>query len=227
MGAPWTTGMLTSSVITASIKLHGILYERNNDLKLQASKISSVVDNISRQEATVPFWPFKRRPAEPLAPKELRDRLIEAAASGSNSKLRALCRQYKDQVAANVDLMCKAPDGMPTDSASVDRYVQSLGAVAQCLANQCNAPELWKKLCGPSDNNPLIQWQRWYDQFLERMNRLEYDALITEARGFIEHAQKLKGSAAQQNEAFLSGRLGELLFRSGRMCEAKEAFLGA
>lgn len=173
------------------------------------------------------FWPFKKVPPEPLTPTELRDRLIEAAASGSKRKLRALCKQYKEQVAANVELMCKAPEGMPTDSASIDRYVQCLGTVAHCLANDCGAPELWRKLCGTPDDNPLLQWDRWYGELRERMNRLEHDKLIAEALEFIEKAKSLQGHAARQNEAFLHGRLGELLFHSGRMREAEEPFLGA
>jgi tetratricopeptide (TPR) repeat protein len=134
-----------------------------------------------------------------------------------------LCQQYKDQVAANVELMCK----MPTDEASLDRYIQCLGAVAQCLANDCVAPELWNKLCGTSESNPLLQWERWYAELPGRMDRLEHDALIAEARGFIERAQTLGGTAARHAEAMLHGRLGELLFQSGRVREAEQPFLTA
>lgn len=173
------------------------------------------------------FWPFKRTPPRPLTPTEIRDRLIEAAASGSKRKLRALCQEYKEQVTANVDLMCKMPDGMPKDPDSLDRYVQCLGAVAECLANECGAPKLLNQLWGTPDTNPLLQWERWFGEIQERANRLEYDALIAEARSFIEQAQNLQGRAARQNEAFLYGRLGELLFHSGRVREAEEPFRAA
>jgi len=175
----------------------------------------------------MPFWPFKRKPPEPLTPADLRDRLIEAAASGSHKKLRGLCNHYKEQIAANVELMCKAPDGMPTDPASLDRYIQCLGTIAQCLANECGAPQLWKQLCGTPDNNPLLEWDRWYGELRGRMDRLEYDALIAEANVFIERAKTLLGQTARQNEAFLYGRLGELLFHSGRMREAEKPFCAA
>jgi tetratricopeptide (TPR) repeat protein len=184
-------------------------------------------DSPASEEATVFFWPFKRKPPEPLTPAQLRDRLIEAAASGSIRKLSALCRQYKEQVAANVDLMCKVPEGMAEDPASLERYVQCLGTVAQCLASQCGAPELWNTLCGTPDDSPLTQWDRWYGQLRERMDRLEFDALIAEARDFIQRAQTLRGPAARQNEAFLNGRLGELLFHSGQVGAAEEPFRAA
>jgi tetratricopeptide (TPR) repeat protein len=172
----------------------------------------------------MPFWPFKRKPPEPLTPAELRDRLIEAAASGSKGKLRALCQQYKEQVAANLDLMQKMPEGRPTDPASLDRYIQCLGTVAQCLARDCGAPELWNRLCGTPESNPLLQWDRWFRELPERTERLEHDQLIEEARAFIEKSQAFQGHAARQNEAFLNGRLGELLFHSGRVREAEEPF---
>lgn len=173
------------------------------------------------------IWPFKRKPPGPLTPTELRARLIELAASGSAEKLRQLCEQYKEQVAANVDLMCKAPEGMPTDSAALDRYVQCLGAVAQCLATECAAPELWNRLWGTPDTNPLLQWQRWFGELPERMDRLEHDALIAEAQDFITEARRLQGTTARQSEAFLLGRLGELLFHSGRVRESEAPWRAA
>jgi tetratricopeptide (TPR) repeat protein len=175
----------------------------------------------------MPFWPFKRKVPEALAPTEIRDRLIEAAASGPRARLRALCNEYKEQVAANVGVMVKMPEGMPTDPATLNSYIQCLGAVAECLANECGAPALWNKLCGTPDNNPLLQWDRWYGELPERMNRLEHDALIAEARDFISRAKTLQGPAARQNEAFLNGRLGELLFHSGRVREAEGPFCAA
>jgi tetratricopeptide (TPR) repeat protein len=173
------------------------------------------------------FWPFKRKASESLTPTHLRTKLIETAASGSSKKLRELCQQYKQQIAANVEFMCKAPDGMPRDAASLDRYVQCLGAVAQCLASECGSPELWNRLCGTPDNNPLMQWEKWFAELPQRMDRLEYDSLIAEARDFIARAKTLEGTAARQNEAFLLGRLGELLFHSGRVREADEPWRAA
>jgi tetratricopeptide (TPR) repeat protein len=172
------------------------------------------------------FWPFKRKPPETLSPAQLRDKLI-AAAGGSASKLRSVCNDYKEQVAANVDFMCKVPDGMPTDTATIDRYIQHLGAVATCLANECGAPELWNRLRGTPDNNPLLEWERWFEELPARMERLEHESLISEAKELILRAQSLQGGPARQNEAFLYGRLGELLFHSGRVMEAAEPFESA
>ena len=136
----------------------------------------------------MPFWPFKRREPESLSPTELRDRLIEAA-SGSRQKILALCKQHKAQVAANVDLMCKAPDGMKTDPVSLNKYIQCLGAVAQCLAQECDAPELWNTLCGTPASNPLLRWEAWFAEVPNASERLEHQTLIAEARRFIAEAQ--------------------------------------
>jgi tetratricopeptide (TPR) repeat protein len=174
----------------------------------------------------MPMWPFNRRPIEALSPEELQDRLI-AAAAGSKRGLRALCQQYKDAVAANLDSMSKVPNGIRSDPSALDRFVQHLGAVAHCLAKECNAPELWNRLSGTPEDNPLLMWERWYAEFPRRVERLEHDELIGEARSFIESARTLEGYAARQNEAMLHGRLGELLFHSGKASLAIEPFEAA
>jgi tetratricopeptide (TPR) repeat protein len=170
------------------------------------------------------FWPFKRKQSEPPSPEGIREQLIQAAASGSRKRLLKVCLQYRKQVAANVDLLSRAPVGMQTDPASLERYIQCLGTVAQCLANECGAPELWNKLCGTPEDNPLLQWDQWYEELPERTNRLEHDALIAEAHGFIARVKTLQGHGARQHEVILNGRLGELLFHSGRVDEAEQHF---
>jgi tetratricopeptide (TPR) repeat protein len=118
----------------------------------------------------------------------------------------------------------KLPDGIPQDDGSIDRHVQRLIAVAQCLANECSAPELWNKLSGVSDDNPFVQCNHWFNELPDRMQRLEYEALIAEAQTLIERAKTLRGSAARQEEAILFGRLGELLFHSGRVSDSLDSF---
>lgn len=175
----------------------------------------------------MPFWPFKRREQEPLTPKDVRDRLIEAATSASRRHLRALCNQYKATVAANLDLMRKAPEEIRSDTALMENYVQRLGAVAHCLASECGASELWNTLFGTPDDNPLLRWERWYGEIPQRMERLEHTELIDEARSFIREARNLQGAAARQHEALLLGHMGGLLFHSGRSAEALGAFNAA
>jgi len=173
------------------------------------------------------MWPFSRKKPDPLDPIDLRDRLIAAAASGSRKKLRSECQAYKDQVAQHLKFITKMPDDIPKDDGSIDQHVQYLIAVAQCLANECDSPELWNKLSGVSEDNPFVQWNQWFSELPERMQRLEYEALIGEAQSFIDRAKSLRGSAARQQETFLFGRLGELLFHSGQVSESIEPFQSA
>lgn len=170
------------------------------------------------------MWPFSRRNVKPLDPIELRDRLLAAVASGSRKKLRSECRMYKDQVAQHVDVISKLPDDIPKDDGSIDQHVQRLAAIAQCLAKECSAPELWNKLTGVSEDNPFLLWNRWFSELPDRMQRLEYEALIAEAQSFIEKAKSLRGSSARQQETFFFGRLGELLFHSGRIIDSISPF---
>ena len=172
----------------------------------------------------MPLWPFKRKEPESLTPTDLRARLIEAAASGSPGKLRTLCEKHKATVAAHLDLMTNAPENIRSNPAAMQSYIQHLGAVAPCLANECGAPQLWNKLRGTPDSNPLLRWQRWFGELPQRVERLEHATLIEEARRFVQEAQRLEGNGARQGEAVLRGRLGELLFHSGRVAEATDPF---
>lgn len=175
----------------------------------------------------MPFWFFKQRPAEPIDPVELRQKLIDAAATGSPRTLRSVCRKYKGQVAPNLDLIRKIPEGMPKDDATMNRYAQCLIAVAQCLAQDCNSPDLWNAMTGTAADNSLIQFQNWFNDLPGRMKRLEFDALISEAEAFIERAKTLGGEPARQQEAYLCGRLGELLFHRGKVAECLRPFEAA
>src|ERR1043165_686222 len=86
----------------------------------------------------MPLWPFKRTGSETLSLPQLRDRLIQAAASGSRQSLLDLCKLHKAQVAANVDFMAKAPDDIRADPDAMEHYIQCLIAVAQRLARECS-----------------------------------------------------------------------------------------
>ncbi|MCA9038555.1 MAG: hypothetical protein KDA91_25695, partial [Planctomycetaceae bacterium] len=173
------------------------------------------------------FWPFQKRSPEPLTPLQLRDRLIETAGLRNARRLRAICRDYKQQIVQNLEFICRIPDEMPTDDEAIDRWAQNLGAVAQCLAGKCGSPEMWNHLCGNPDDNPLLKFDRWYGELPERMKRLEHDALIAEAGELIEQARTLRGSAARTHECWLLGRLGELLFHSGRPSDAVSPYSDA
>ncbi len=119
------------------------------------------------------------------------------------------------------------PDNLPKDDSAIDQHVQRIIAIAQCLATECSAPELWNKLSGVTDDNPFVQWNHWFNELPERMQRLEYEALCAEARAFIEKAKTLRGTAARQQEAMLFGRLGELLFQSGQVSDSIQSFQAA
>lgn len=167
----------------------------------------------------MPIWPFKRKPAAEPAPEELRALLI-AAASGRGAKLRALCMEHKGRVAANLDALARMPPEIARDPARAQDYVGRLLAVANCLAIECNAPELRDRICGKPEDSPMRKWDAWFEGLSGRMDRLDYDEPIAEARAFIEQVRSFNGSAARQYEAFFLGRLGELLFHSGRVDEA-------
>ncbi len=172
----------------------------------------------------MPFWPFKRRDPVSLTPTELRDKLIETAAAGPSRKLRSLCKDYRSQVAANAEFMAKLPEEVQADQSVMNGYANALIVVAQCLANDCGAPELWAKLTGTPDDNPWLALDQWFGEVLQRMQQLEYDTLITEGHQHLDKLRSLKGTNATNYETYVLGRLGELNFQSGQVSSAIEPF---
>ncbi|MCC9606558.1 hypothetical protein LOC68_17255 [Blastopirellula sp. JC732] len=170
------------------------------------------------------MWPFTRTKPEPLTAEQLRDKLFAAVASGSKSKLKAACQQHKQQVAENLETFLRAPQEILEDDQALDHHMRCVITIAQCLAQQCGAPELINRMQRVDDDNPFVKWDRWFNDMPERLERLEYDALISEAEELAKETSKFRGPPARQYEAFFNGRLGELLFGSGRVAEAIEPF---
>ncbi|WP_417385833.1 tetratricopeptide repeat protein [Gimesia sp.] len=169
------------------------------------------------------IWPFRKKTYEELTTEELRARLISAAGK-SRKELRALCKHYQDQIAANIELMSRVPEGIDQSPEAMNQYVQKLGTVAHCLATDFQSPELWNSLVGSPEDNPLLQWNQWNEALPQRMENLEYEDLISELRSFLEEFKTLEGPAARQNEAVIHGKLGELLFQSGKVADAIQPF---
>ncbi len=170
------------------------------------------------------WWPFKSDTKRPLAGQDLQDYLVETAASGSPRRLRAACRLYKEEVTASLDAMGKLPEATRSNPDAANRYVQSMIAVAQCLANDCQTPALWQKLTGTTDSNPLLKWNQWVQAMPQRTEQLEYDALIGEAEDFVSRSQSWQGEGARRHQAIVLGILGKLLFESGRVRDSIAPF---
>ncbi len=116
-------------------------------------------------ELLMPFWPFKKSEPEQLTPVELRDKLIQAAATASKRKLHSLCEQYKQQVADNVEFLAKVPEETQSNEASTNQYVQALIAVVQCLVNECHSPKLWQQIASESCEFIQSLLVAWSDDF--------------------------------------------------------------
>lgn len=172
----------------------------------------------------MPFWPFKKRAPEVLTAEQLRDKLIAMAGNGESRELIRFCQEHGEQIAENVDTMVKIPDGMSTSDANIDQYFQRLITVAQCLANQCGAPEMFQKLTGNPEDSPFTKWNAWLESCSSRMDNLEYSELIGEVETLLTDTATLRGSTARQYESYFYGRLGELRFHNGQVAQSIKPF---
>ena len=152
---------------------------------------------------------------------QLQAKLVEIASTQRPRQLRRFCEAYKDQIAVHAKGLNTLPEGVRKNPAKANVFVQSLGAAAECLAQELGDSTLWNVLVGNSDNNPIIRWQGFIDGIAERMQRLEHKQLIAELQPLLTEVTRFEGGTARQYEAILRGRLGELLYHSGNMEEAR------
>ncbi len=157
----------------------------------------------------------------PLSPDALRETLFDAVDEGDLDRLTALCEAHEQAI-------CDAFPGwrtVPEPCRAGPRlrwYIQGMTAVAQHMAAMRGRPELFALLSSvPADTQSLL-------------NRLEQaladiDALAAEGR-YGEAEQKARAALAEAqghksgHQAMLIGRLGECLFHTGRVVEAREPF---
>jgi tetratricopeptide (TPR) repeat protein len=169
------------------------------------------------------LWPFKKR-TEKLTLAELRTQLIETAAAGDSKKLLELCTQNKQEILKNLPLISETPAELKANPDALEQHIRSLVNLAICLANDCNAPQLWNQLQVVPPDSPLLTIDPWISQLPERMENLEHPALVSEACALIEATRAVASQAARQCEIVLYQRLGELLFHTGQSADAEKAF---
>ncbi|MCB1692219.1 MAG: tetratricopeptide repeat protein [Pseudomonadales bacterium] len=176
----------------------------------------------------MPLWPFSRSvKAVPLEAEELRRQLVDVATTKSAAHLRRFCKAYQDQIARHAQALRKLPEPVLTDEQEANRFMQGLSMAADCLQNHLGDGRLWNVLVGDPEQNPITRWQSFIDEIPGRMEQLEHDELIAEIGPFLDETQRLRGHGARQYEAFLRGRLGDVLFHSGNVQEAKASMESA
>jgi tetratricopeptide (TPR) repeat protein len=168
------------------------------------------------------FWPFSRA-AKPVvySAQELQLKLVEVATTQSPQKLKKFCEVNQAQITTHAGEMNVLPIAIRSNPTQSQRFVQGLGTAAQCMAEQLGDDTLWNVLVGNVASNPMLRADAFVEQISERMDRLEYDGLISECRTLIEEFARLEGGEVRQYRALLHGRLGELLFHSGKVDDSE------
>jgi tetratricopeptide (TPR) repeat protein len=73
----------------------------------------------------------------------------------------------------------------------------------------------------------MTAWNEWLSAAPQRMEQLDYDASIHEARKHLEDARSSRGTARRYYEIRFNGHLGTLLSHSGRVSESVPCFQDA
>lgn len=153
-------------------------------------------------------------------PMALRERLLDAAASGDTKLLALLCKTNRDTIQNHFAEWQQVPDEVRQDPEAVERYATGMISVAQCFAEQLGEPELIQGLMGPADSNPITQWQTTMEEVGELMAGFGFEDAITQLVESFRQLEGLQGPDASQMRAITIGRLGECFFQSGRPKDA-------
>ncbi|MDB5389472.1 MAG: type secretion system chaperone protein SscB, partial [Planctomycetaceae bacterium] len=130
---------------------------------------------------------------------------------------------HKLEIAQNTEVLSQIPEELTSDPDALEHHIRCLNQVAICLANECDAPELWNQLQVTPADSPLLALEQWISQLPERVKNLEHPVLVSEACSWIESTRSIPSQAARQSEAALYQRLGEFLFHSGQVSNAEKA----
>jgi hypothetical protein len=82
----------------------------------------------------------------PLTPDVLRKQLFDAAASGDNTKLCALCRQHENSIFKQGMIWSKVPPEIRDSPRLLHWYANGLKAIARFCADNLGKPELMNQV---------------------------------------------------------------------------------
>jgi tetratricopeptide (TPR) repeat protein len=152
---------------------------------------------------------FGPRELEIPDPERLRAALFDAAAAGDRRRLEKFCRANRQAVLDNFAVWRKPPDALQGDKAGMQRYIHGLVSVAELFASRLGAPELFQRLTGAGQDNPLVRWQ----EQLARARKLMAELAYAEARDLLTDVlidvRQLKGTGVDAYLPVTQGLLGE------------------
>lgn len=168
------------------------------------------------------LWSIFRRAEPELTADELRQRMVEAAATGSARQITKFCKRHRDQISRHIEALRVVPEHLRADAVYIDRYMSALVPTAQCLASQFGDPRLLQALIGTEENNPILRWDRLLHELPQLLQDLQYDEAETRLRDMLAQTEKTQGTANLRYAVYARGNLGQCFFHQGRVSESKE-----
>ncbi|MDC3962822.1 hypothetical protein KEG38_53905 [Polyangium jinanense] len=158
---------------------------------------------------------------QPLSSSALREALFDAVDEGDLDRLSSLCEAHEQAI-------CDAFPGWRTlpepyrEGPRLRWYIQGMTSVAQHMAAMRGRPELFAALTTvPEDTQALL---RRLEQALADIDALAAEGRYAEAEAKARAALAEASGHKSGHQAMLTGRLGECLFHTGRVAEARAPF---
>jgi len=166
------------------------------------------------------FLDIFRRPPRAPDPEELRSRIFDAHAQRDGASVAALCREHADLIAAHFAEWKEHATEVSQDERLLQRYVETLVAIATFFRRVLGRPELEQILVPPGQPDPTEAWRTALEQARERMEALDFDRAAEMLGDFLIDIRDFRGPVVKGYVAAANSLLGQCDFHRGRAEEA-------
>ena len=151
---------------------------------------------------------------------ELREKLF-AAVDQKSPALAELCSQHESEILSRFKEWLVVPEALRTNDGAVQYYGQGLIGLAQHFMEVRGDDRLIRQFqTGPSGENPMERWAQQLNESQDLITLGQLDEAMSMMEAVIAEIRSMKGSGVDQFLPVALGRLGEVLFRLGRVDEA-------
>ncbi len=151
-----------------------------------------------------------------LTADEVHRLLREAATTGDEAGLVALCQAHRELIVQHFPHWRTLPAAIRSQPEQAEGYVQAMIAIARVFEQRLGDPGLLQLLTGSPRDNPLVRWQQGLDTAQKAMAELRYQETSRDLEQLLDEVRDLRGSGADTYLPVTYGMLGECFFQSGQ-----------
>ncbi len=162
------------------------------------------------------FLDLFRRRSPPPDPEQVRASIFDAHARRDGARVAALCREHADLIATHFTEWKERAREVADDERLLQRYLETLVAVATYFQRVLGRPELGEILVPPGQTDPTVPWRESLKQAHERMEALDFEGAAGMLGDFLIDIRDFRGPVVKGFVAAANSLLGQCDFHRGR-----------